>query len=732
MSPLPSTAPRAAPGHRPPVAPADSATVEGRSTFRADIEGLRAVAVTLVVVYHAWPGAVGGGFVGVDAFFVISGYLITGHLISGLQSGGRIGFADFYARRVRRILPAATLTLIVVLVVSWLVLPAIRFQSESVDSMWASVFGLNVHLAIEGTNYLNASVPPSPIQNFWSLSVEEQFYAVWPLVLLGATTLLSGRTRHRHRARTAFPWTLAAAIAAIFAVSLVVDLRLTAESPPWAYYSLFSRAWELAAGAGLVLAVPYLRRVPRRFGAALAWAGLLALLLSALVLNDGTRYPGTAALWPVAATAAVIAGGVRSAESPRRGVNAVLGTVPFQAVGRLSYSWYLWHYPALILAPYLFHVQALPIGVNLLVALLSLGMAAVAFRFVEQPLRRARWLTRRPRNALAFGALLVAASVSAALVIPTLPAPWSGTAGIAASGKTAAARASLPPPTSDAQIQADLARSLRITTVPSDLTPSLAGAANDEPVVYRDGCHLGQPVVVAPSACVFGDVSSPVSVVLFGDSHAAQWFPTLDAISLKEHWRLVSMTKASCPAADVPVYNPYFKRIYTECDTWRTDALRAIVRLHPKLVVVSSRRDYGATTFPDDSQSFLTTWKAGITTTLHRFRSVGIDTLLIEDTPHPSTFVPDCLATNPESVSSCTLSASSADEDNDRRLADESAAAALGATYLDPTPWFCTTGGCPVIVGTTLVYRDDQHMTVAYARWLVPLLEGVVTSAMDK
>jgi peptidoglycan/LPS O-acetylase OafA/YrhL len=691
------------------------------------------VAVTLVVLFHAWPAVVPGGFVGVDSFFVISGYLITGHLVARLRQEGRIGFADFYARRVRRILPAATLTLVVVAVASFVVLPSIGSHSESVDSAWASVFTFNIHLAVEGTHYLNASAPPSPIQNFWSLSVEEQFYALWPFVLVAVVALATRALGHRRRAPAAITRAAAGATAVIFVVSLLVDLRLTRTSPPWAYYSLFSRAWELSVGGALVLAEPFLRRVIGRAGPALAWVGLVALLASALVLDSTTPYPGLAALWPVAATGAVIAGGFRSPESTRRRENPVLAAAPSQAVGRLSYSWYLWHFPALVLVPYLFHRQSLPVAADLLVAALSLGIASLSFHLVERPLRRSPWLNRRPRNALAAGALLVATSLGVSLALAAASGASAAPVDGGRSGRGTGVTATPILPTSAPQIQADLRRALRQTTIPGDLTPSLAGAAGDEPVIYQDGCHVGQPQSSGPPSCVFGDVHSPTTVVLFGDSHAAQWFPALEAISLQEHWRLVSLTKSSCPAADVSVYNVYFKRTYTECDIWRSATLSEIVRLHPALVVLSSRRDYGATTtYPDDSSSFLAAWRSGMATTLRRFAAAHIHALLIDDTPHPAGNVPDCLALHPNDTTSCMVSASSEGDDNDRRVANRTTAAAQGATYLDPTPWFCTSGGCPVIVGSTLVYRDDQHMTVAYAQWLAPLLGSVVMSAMDK
>ncbi len=711
-----------APALSGPAPSSTPATTGGdRSAFRPDIEGLRAVAVTLVVGYHAWPAAVPGGFVGVDVFFVISGFLITGHLLADRSSKGHLDFARFYARRVRRILPASTLVLIVTVVVAWQVLPAFRAQSVSTDSIWASAFAINYHLAIEGSIYLNASAPVSPLQNYWSLSVEEQFYAVWPLLLLAASLVWVRRSEGSARsvsepARRVELW---AVLVVIFVGSLAVDLRLTNNSPSWAYYSLLSRGWELAAGALLAVAAPHLVGLARRRAALVAWAGLAAIVVAALAFGAQTPYPGTAALLPVAGAVAVIAGGTASAARRPGTGNPLLGLRPFQAVGRLSYSWYLWHFPALILAPSILGVAALSVGGNLAVAAVSLGIAAVAYRVVEQPVRSSRVLVQRPWTGLLLGGALIAAAVAVAIIVPRLhPQPGAASTG-----------SELPSPQTTAQAQAVLARALQTRTIPAGLHPSLATATADQPVIYGDGCHLGVAAVTGPP-CVFGDRSSPVTVVLFGDSHAAQWFPALESISNREGWRLVSMTKSSCPVADVSVYNTYLKRTYTECDTWRANAERAIARLHPAMVVVSERRDWGRTANPDDSASFVRPWAEGVRSTLGRLVADGTRVVLVADTPHVETSVPLCLSEALVPVASCGPTVADTDYDAARKRADRQAAATAGATYVDPTPWICTPSGCPPIVGNLLVYRDEQHLTVEYSTWIAPLLERELVAVL--
>jgi peptidoglycan/LPS O-acetylase OafA/YrhL len=691
-----------------------------RRAFRTDIEGLRAVAVGAVVLYHAWPAILPGGFVGVDVFFVISGFLITGQLMADRSSHGHHDVARFYARRIRRILPASTLVLIVTVIVAWQVEPAFRASAVSVDSIWASLFAINYHLAEQSTNYLNASSPVSPLQNYWSLSVEEQFYLLWPVILIACSALAARRaTRSPHRRRPLGAVWLSLTV--VLVGSFLVDLHLTQESPPWAYFSLFSRGWELAAGALVFMVSVPLARLPSRVASGLTWVGLIAIVAAALAFGSHTAYPGTAALLPVAGTMVIIAAGCCARERRRGADTMVLNRAPFQSVGRLSYSWYLWHFPALILAPAIFGVATLPVAANLAVALASLVVAGLCYRYVENPIRHLAILVRRPRLGLLTGLALVSLAVLVAAVMPLLhpqprPSPPARGSG-------------LPPPQTTAEIQADLAHALRVTTIPSTIHPSLADAAADEPVLYHDGCHVGPPTVTVPD-CVFGDLSSPTTVILFGDSHAAQWFPALEAISVRQHWRLVSMTKSSCPAVDVSIYNAYFNRTYHECDTWRTNALKAIRALHPALVVLANRRDYGPTTNPDDSASFVPVWEAGVRTTLQRLRASAAHVVFLEDTPHVTTSIPVCLSTPPGTMSSCEPDSADADYDAARQQADRRVASAEGVGYVDPTPWFCTADGCPAVVGDILVYRDEQHMTVEYSLWLQWLLQGALLHTM--
>ena len=272
--------------------------------FRPDIARLRAVAVALVVLFHAGVTQLGGGFVGVDVFFVLSGFLITGLLLRERESRGSTSLPNFYARRVRRILPAATLVLTVTIVASYQWLGFLRANVVAADGQWTALFAANLHFAIQGTQYLNQLAPPSPLQHYWSLAVEEQFYLVWPLLLLIVAKLGRPETM---RAR------LTVVLGAIILVSFAWSVVQTSQDANTAFFSPLTRAWELAIGALLAVSVPLLLRLPARLGPWLSWIGLAGIVVSAFLLNGDTSFPGYAAALPVLGAALAVAGGTGQA-----------------------------------------------------------------------------------------------------------------------------------------------------------------------------------------------------------------------------------------------------------------------------------------------------------------------------------------------------------------------------------------------------------------------------------
>jgi len=633
--------------------PAPAAGAPARAWHRRDIEGLRAVAVLLVVLYHCGVPFLGGGYVGVDVFFVVSGYLITSLLLREAASTGRISILGFYARRVRRLLPAALLVTAVTVVAAYRWLPPLRAPQVALDGLVTTVYGLNYRLAGVGIDYLRSDAAPSPLQHFWSLAVEEQFYLLWPLLLV------AGR-------RTKF------ALGALVAASFALSVWQTTANPTWAYFGLHTRAWELGAGA---LVAVLGGRLPKAF----APLGVGAIVTAAVVFTDRTAFPGYAALLPVVGTVAVLL-------APSR----LLDAAPLQAIGRLSYSWYLWHWPFLAFGG----------GPKLVLAAGALVAAALTYALVENPVRRLRLPARR--------------TVAAGLAVTVLAAG----AYLALYRTAAEPTSSYAAPVLSSLHPAALGRPVPV--VPGNLTPALTKATADRSRPYRDGCASGFTDATIRKPCAYGDLASTTTVVLFGDSHAGAWFPAVEAIALRRGWKLVVVTKSACSAASVRIYQAKLNRPFDECVRWRESAWDYIGSLGPAAIVMTSAAAGGdladRTADPD------ATWIAGWTRSAELLARTGARLYLIEDTPYQLSDVPECLSAHRWSPAACAVDRASALPHAARRDRIGDALRRRGVTTIDPTPWFCTATACPVIVGNVLVYRDASHLTATYARLLAPLL----------
>jgi peptidoglycan/LPS O-acetylase OafA/YrhL len=700
------------------------ASGSGHQEFRPDVEGLRAVAILLVVLYHVPVRAVSGGYVGVDVFFVISGFLITRQLVRELDRTSRISFLAFYARRARRILPAATLVVMVTALASAALLNPLAAQRALRDGLSAIYFGANFHFAVQNADYFNAGLSPSPFQHYWSLSVEEQFYIAWPLLLIASSLVWLG-SRRRERSDHGVGRPLLPAVIVVLVIvagaSLFASIHQTASNPSWAYFSILTRAWELALGALIALALPLAKRIDPRVGIPLTWAGLACIAVAATSFSDSTAYPGHAALLPVLGAAAVIAGG--SAGGNRWGAEALLGTRPFQRVGAWSYSWYLWHWPALVLAPAVLG-HALSEGEGLAVAAISLAIAVISFVLVERPIRRMQIVVRRPALGLAGGGALAACAIgivafSNSLIDLAVP-------------KAAAARVltAASPELTASQLRADLIAGAKTRRVPSNLQPPLSTAIKALPVIVLNGCHLQHPGI-ASKPCVYGDTTSGTSVVLFGDSHAAAWFPALDQISKQQHWRLVDLTKAGCSPAEVNI--DYAGSIYTNCTLWRQNAEAQIAALHPALVIVAWARYIEAPEarpLAGVPTGYGSTWQNGVAA-IFRFLHQNADhVLFISDGPTLFQWVPDCVSGHMSNVRPCTVKVHSAVRLPAIKAQELALAKREQISALDPTSWFCAPRICPVIVGNILMYRDNEHMTPSWSRFIAPVLGHSLLAVM--
>jgi len=706
-----------------------------RAGFRPDIEGLRAVAVLAVVLFHADLPGLGGGYVGVDVFFVISGFLITGLLWREANTTGTVGLRRFYGARARRLLPASAAVGVITMIGSVFLLPLLEVKSVIVDGITSALYVGNYWFIMRGVDYFASQRPPSPFQHYWSLGVEEQFYLVWPALIIGTAWLIR-RVRRRTRAEaTSSQRPFLVVLALVAAVSFALSLAATPFAPALAFFSLPTRAWQLAVGGLVALTVLQWRRLSPRAGAVTGWVGLALILLSCTWLSGATPYPGIAALLPTLGTALVIGAGCAT---PTRGCGAVLAASPMRAIGRISYSWYLWHWPVLLLAPGLLG-HPLGLGARVVAALVSGGLAVLTLRFIENPLRFAAAVRRSPGRSLALGgaATAVAVSMGVALLV-VVPAPVGrGTPAAALNVTTAAVPAGSDSAAYDvavqhasAQVQAALVASAGLKAVPSNLDPPFADVEAEQNAYMGSGCLL-TPLQGRQPECATGDTASPTTVALVGDSHAAIWNPAFQQLATQRRWRLETLTKAACPLMDLRVDNPFRRvvEVFEHCEQWRAQIMARLRAEHPRLVVVSAWRGYGADEQLTGFNAYDPAWIDGLTRLVQQLRGIGAKVLVLGPVPNPHTTVPICLSAHLDDATACVPRRSAAV--NQPGIAGESAAtAAGGGQYADLTDLFCTTDRCPVIVGNTLVYVDASHLTFEYSRRLAPVMGALADRAL--
>jgi hypothetical protein len=513
--------------------------------------------------------------------------------------------------------------------------------------------------------------------------------------------------------------------------SLVLSLQLTSSSPPWAFFSLGTRAWELAAGGLVALTTTVWRRLPSQPAAIVSGIGMTMIILACTLFGEATPYPGVAALLPVSGTALVIGCGCAATKD---GVNRLLSAAPVQVAGQLSYSWYLWHWPVLLLAP---HVMGHPLslGERLMLAALSGGLAVVTLVLVENPVRFAPPLRRSAMRSLAMGGVLTVTAVATALVLLMLrPIPTGQGAAaqpVAVAPPSAQAVAGDPYDTAVvqavAQVQASVANSSGLQQLPSNLSPSLADAPADKPEVFLNGCVRSWREV-GQSECASGDVNSSTTVALVGDSHAAMWSPAFEDLAVQRHWRLETLGKVTCPLQDLPITSPYLGREYTECEQWRAEVMSRLQNERPQLIVLSMSRRYGA---DFGFTSYDPAWMDSLTRLVARLRDTGAKVLVLGPIPDPHGNVPACLSEHIDDATACAQPRDSAMDEAGIRT-EAAATAAGGGRYDDITPLFCTATQCPTVIGNNLVFRDDNHVTIEYAKALTPVISALADRALNR
>lgn len=651
-----------------------------RLGYRADIEGLRAVAILLVVACHAKVPWLAGGFIGVDVFYVLSGYLITGLLVQEIRTTGELRFANFYGRRLRRLLPALLLMLAVSCLMGWLLLAPSGQPEQASAAASAALWLSNFHFAFSNMGYFAPGPETNLFLHTWSLGVEEQFYLVWPLLMVLAMGAWEGAKRPPDARR--LKWLFGG----IFAISFALSLYWTQHSPHMAFYMMPSRAWQFALGALVFLLVgspgwqPDARMPGQRWLPFAGWLGLAAILLAAFTINGGMPYPGFVALLPTLGAALVIAAGGHGNNS---GAGRILSLRPMQAIGRVSYSWYLWHWPVMLLGAELLDIEN---GWNrLALVILSFVLAALSYRFFETPIRHNRKLLAKPR-------LAVFVALAIMILAGSMALRWHSAA---------------------------FARLASREQLPSEL------AHTDAPAIYSMDCdewyHSARVRI-----CAFGNMHATHTAVAFGDSVALQWFPAYVRLFDKPGWRLLVITKSSCPMVNVPIFYPRIGREYTECAQWRHDAVREIAAEKPDVLILGSTFTYAYT----EEQ-----WIEGTRQLLESLAGHVRRIYLMRSTPTLPFDGPSCVEPRSwlyrvlSSASRCTFPAYTPHSNEVFRWLRTAAAPFPNVHLVDMTLSVCPGGTCHAELDGKIVFRDNQHMTASFAESLAPALAEALSES---
>lgn len=680
---------------------------------RLDIQGLRAVAVVLVILNHliGWPT---GGFAGVDIFFVISGYLITGLLLREQQMTGRISLRRFYTRRAKRILPAALTVLIVTVAGSYFLFPRQRANGILVDGFWATIFGSNWRSIATGTDYMHATDAISPLQHFWSLSVEEQFYLFVPIALVLSFALAQRSPRV----------IIGTVIALLTAGSLAFAIWETGVNPTSAYFSTWSRVWELGAGALLALGIARIRLAPMFLLKASTWSGLLLLAAGAVLITGSTPFPGPWALIPIIGTVLVIIGGSRTAGP------SVLTNPVATYIGTVSYSLYLWHLPVIVFISALLPQRG-PVFVGVCVILIS-ALAILSYHWIESPLRAAKWTKwKRPgrpsvTKAIALPALLILVIGSGIVAVQYGSPAVAQSASIEGLTVGGARSSSLA-----AERLADIETSMAATSWP-DLEPAIdeIDEGSRAPEWVEDGCLARESNnTLSPeenaSRCVYGNLTSSQTLALVGDSIAISYLPAIRT-ALEEDWRIEVFTMSQCPAVDVKMlFDGDPGSICTDFRKWTADQINAE---SPDLVVLASGPgSIGKLASGNTGDEAVSEWTKGAARTFETYKDQTVVSL---DAPPPMNKLDECAIIG-SSPKDCVSGVS--EQFVDLSAGIRSAAAGYPNVAVPPTiNWFCNENGlCPSFVGKFPTVVDGNHLGHTAAQSLAPLVKETLLRALQ-
>ena len=715
----------------------------GGHRIRKDIEGLRAIAVFLVLPYHAGWLLFPGGFVGVDIFFVISGFVITAQLLREADRDGHVSLGRFYARRAKRLLPAAGLVLVATAAMVYFLVPKIRWANTGGDIVASALYFINYHLSGRAVDYLNEDVAPSPVQHYWSLSVEEQFYFVWPLLVLLAIWV----TNRMHRKSTAatggpdadpaasrpplFRPVLLVVVVSLSLISLAWSTYSAIEAPDRAYFDTTGRMWEFAAGTIVAILITRFDRFPQWFGAALAWTGLLMILAAGRFYDVGTTWPGAAALLPILGASFFIAGG---AAAGAKGPVLILGNRVVQFVGMLTYSLYLWHWPLLTVARERY--DGISVWAGMLIVVLCVIPAWLSYKLVENPIRHSKFVSDHVRVALGVGVVSTLVAVVAGLMLALGFANASSGGGDTPVNNPLAEPGAVQTQSASEPWSYDALPAPPLPTPPTtyaslgDITPNPLSAIEDVPDLYDEGCQTAQDSAEV-NVCTYGPDDADLTVAVVGDSKAAQWVPALQALTDEKKWKVTTYTKSACPFVDASV--TLNGEAYATCRDWGKDVLSRLTGDEKPDVVLTAqaRRTAIVDEDGDPKDTSEDAMRAGMESYWTQLQDAGVTVVSLADTPQTFKEVYTCVSKEFEKdVTPCGYDRQKGVDASGLSVQREAAEEAK-IPFLDMTDFVCPEGKtCPPIVGNILIYRQGSHITKTYVESLAPVLGQALENAV--
>jgi peptidoglycan/LPS O-acetylase OafA/YrhL len=644
---------------------------------------MRAIAILVIVAYHAGIPGFSGGFVGVDVFFVISGYLITRNLLGEAGSGGRVRFPTFWARRIRRLVPALGLMVVVTLAAASLIFAPYDMFELSKEGAAAGLYVSNIVFGSNAQNYFASNINKSPFLHTWSLGVEEQFYLVWPFLVYGA--IVFSRLRNGSVRKSATPL-----FAVVLVASFVLNVRWTGEGSTWAFFSLPTRAWEFAVGG--LLASAAIHKTSKQLSALTGVAGLLLVAYATVRFTETTAYPGFNAALPVVGTALMIlAGQIVTVDAPTA-VMRLLGLRPMRWIGRISYSWYLWHWPFIVLTVLALNNDGVP--VRTAAAGSSLIVAYLASTLIENPIRFSRSLRRSSARTYLVGLAITI------LVLGAAGATWEFASRSTPTSFTRAKNAAF-----------------------KDFFPICSTRSTP------DGIHY----------CAGGDLNSSTVVALVGDSHAATWFNALSAVALKQGIRVAGYFEPGCPFIPVVVRPlPNGPIDTTQCLAVRKQGMRLLAELEPKAVVLTQHDGQYLGLIVDKSGNVPTVkvqvalWRTAFATFLRQMIARGIRPAVILDDPTLPYQPAECVSRT-GSIAGCEPSRAAALSTASLLLEAERSALAESSSkvpYFAPDSVLCNQAGCPLELHNELLYADTNHLLFGATRLMEPEIAELLRSAV--